>query len=422
MKIKENRKSKDILFVVIILLLVAVLVSLIGFAYARYRTLQSGQAQAQLARWNFNVTVDSSQNLDIDLADTRLANDTDKVQSGYVAPGTKGAFEIAVDTSNSDVSVTYEIGFSTLRVPKNLHFYIDENMKNEIDIVGNTFQLDGYIGYTEQNKVRTQTIYWSWPFETGETEAEIASNDIDDSRWMGQDILLNLSVIGKQAVSNGVTVSFDNNYFENDLYSKRTVEPSMWGANYSSIQTQVIANENAKYGKCFVATIKDPSKNNRHVGPYCKTKSIVGDLENGTTYTYSLYVRASNENVELHIGPENQRGEERSIYKSNEWKKIVTTFVVVNPTSSNFVFYDMDRLWQDGDILYVHSLELMEGEPTYYTISTERNTNLQTLITPKRTGYEFLGWYTDPIAGERVTSSTVITQDMTVYAHWRFIE
>ena len=36
-----------------------------------------------------------------------------------------------------------------------------------------------------------------------------------------------------------------------------------------------------------------------------------------------------------------------------------------------------------------------------------------------RTGYDFLGWYTEPGGGAQATASTVFTADATLYAHWR---
>ncbi len=42
------------------------------------------------------------------------------------------------------------------------------------------------------------------------------------------------------------------------------------------------------------------------------------------------------------------------------------------------------------------------------------------LPTPERTGYSFIGWYTAPIDGNRITSSSRYTEtkDSTLYAHW----
>ena len=46
------------------------------------------------------------------------------------------------------------------------------------------------------------------------------------------------------------------------------------------------------------------------------------------------------------------------------------------------------------------------------------NPTAGTLATPTRNGYVFAGWYTAPTGGTQVTSSTTITGDMKIYAHW----
>lgn len=43
---------------------------------------------------------------------------------------------------------------------------------------------------------------------------------------------------------------------------------------------------------------------------------------------------------------------------------------------------------------------------------------LGTLPTPTRTGYKFLGWYTAQSEGTKVSSTTTISSDKTIYAHW----
>lgn len=49
-----------------------------------------------------------------------------------------------------------------------------------------------------------------------------------------------------------------------------------------------------------------------------------------------------------------------------------------------------------------------------YTI----NQPIGTLPTITRTGYTLLGWFDDPTGGNQITSSTVISEDDTYYAHW----
>jgi uncharacterized repeat protein (TIGR02543 family) len=47
------------------------------------------------------------------------------------------------------------------------------------------------------------------------------------------------------------------------------------------------------------------------------------------------------------------------------------------------------------------------------------NSKLGKLSTPKRTGYQFLGWYTAKSGGKKVGSTTKVTKSATYYAHWK---
>jgi uncharacterized repeat protein (TIGR02543 family) len=47
------------------------------------------------------------------------------------------------------------------------------------------------------------------------------------------------------------------------------------------------------------------------------------------------------------------------------------------------------------------------------------SSKLGKLSIPKRTGYQFLGWYTSKSGGTKVTSATKVTKAVTLYAHWK---
>ena len=51
--------------------------------------------------------------------------------------------------------------------------------------------------------------------------------------------------------------------------------------------------------------------------------------------------------------------------------------------------------------------EVREGKPVGELPAVERD------------GYEFLGWFTSAVGGTQVTSATVVTKDVTFYAHWK---
>lgn len=185
-----NKKEKKTIKFIIISVLIILVISLIGVAFARYVTELNGSTQAPIAQWNFNVTAGSSQILNIDLADTRLANDTQEVDRTKVAPGTAGALQFNIDASGSQVSLKYDIDLSLTQIPENLIFYSYSNMTNAIYKENGTIHLDGYFGANENNKIETKTLYWQWAMETGSTQAEIDANDLLDSAWMGDEIIL----------------------------------------------------------------------------------------------------------------------------------------------------------------------------------------------------------------------------------------
>ena len=56
--------------------------------------------------------------------------------------------------------------------------------------------------------------------------------------------------------------------------------------------------------------------------------------------------------------------------------------------------------------------------PSPSTITKEYNVALGTLPTCSRTGYTFLGWYTASSGGTKISTTTVVTKDITYYAQW----
>ena len=55
------------------------------------------------------------------------------------------------------------------------------------------------------------------------------------------------------------------------------------------------------------------------------------------------------------------------------------------------------------------------------SIEKEYNSPIGTLPVLEKEGYKFLGWYTQPTGGTKITESTKVTGDTNVYAHWQVI-
>lgn len=57
--------------------------------------------------------------------------------------------------------------------------------------------------------------------------------------------------------------------------------------------------------------------------------------------------------------------------------------------------------------------------PAASSVKAKYDSAWGTLATASKPGYVFLGWYTKPDGGTQVTSSTIVRDNLTVYAHWR---
>ncbi|HCY44990.1 MAG TPA: hypothetical protein DHU33_06155 [Firmicutes bacterium] len=78
--------------------------------------------------------------------------------------------------------------------------------------------------------------------------------------------------------------------------------------------------------------------------------------------------------------------------------------------------------WPNNNTLEIRNLELQESEyDNYSAISLKETDKLNdTLPTPTGENYTFLGWYTDPIEGDKIFGDTVVTKDTTYYAYWQY--
>ena len=71
------------------------------------------------------------------------------------------------------------------------------------------------------------------------------------------------------------------------------------------------------------------------------------------------------------------------------------------------------------DAFYTIGLAACGGVSSTVVVTTNLDGKLTTLPeSPTMDGYTFNGWYTEPVGGSKVTTSTVFTSDATIYAHW----
>ena len=170
------KKSKKI--VLVVAAIIAIMASFIGGqVYAKYMSKLTGEGNAEIATWNFKVNDNSERMQTISLATTI---DNESLSNYKIAPGTRGDFVIAIDTTGAEVGIVYQVEFENeVNKPSNLYYEFNGKRYESISLMRN--DLSGIIEANSVEKIVNLNIHWEWPFETGETEEEIEGGDFVDT-------------------------------------------------------------------------------------------------------------------------------------------------------------------------------------------------------------------------------------------------
>ena len=283
---------------------------------------------------------------------------------------------------------------------------------------------NGYITSSFKNTSYTAngTLYAHWKAKpsvtipsiskTGYTCSWNTSADGKGTTYNGGDVTdkLNTQTLYAVCKANTYKISYDNNYLKNDLYG--TTSLNMSGSAVTRPTSRTLnTNANAKYGKEIEVTMPSGTGG----GPYFPYVS----LTSGKTYTWIVYVKTSS-NKTLSVGHE--QGGTKVVNVTTEWQRFTYTFTANDNQYKAFHIYVLggSSIWNEGDKLYVHSLELAETDSTLLSSQDKTyGTTLGTLPSNSRTGYTFSGWYTASTGGTQISSTTSVpSSDTTYYAHW----
>lgn len=210
-----------------------------------------------------------------------------------------------------------------------------------------------------------------------------------------------------------VNITYDNNYLENNLWTDTDDLVKYRSAGTSLSNKTRTQDTSVMHGYINEFTMNAGTSGGVYYVPSAK-------LTVGKTYTWSAYVKTSSSKT-LKIGQE-QNGQ-KTVNVTTSWQKITHTYTAVDNTKGyySFVFYVTGgSTWTEGDKLYVHSLEIKEGDSLdISTVQKGYGAALGTLNTPTRTGYTFAGWFTASTGGTQISSTTTTPEsDTTYYAHW----
>lgn len=172
---KKNKKR--ILLIGLLLLLIIFMILLGKNSYSKYLTQVNGKGIIEVAKWAFLVNGETASITNINLAKTYKA---ETLAQNTIAPGTRGSFDIKIDTTGSEVGINYDVKFENENgKPQNLQYIYDGHIVNSIKELEQF--LIGTIDANSSEKIKIMTIEWYWPYETGNTENEKLAQDIEDT-------------------------------------------------------------------------------------------------------------------------------------------------------------------------------------------------------------------------------------------------
>ena len=240
-------RNKPIIILIALLLITAIAFSM--YAYAKYKTTLKGNGTAQVAKWSFKVNGQTQTIPDIDLATTMKK--VNNVAENKLAPGTEGSFDLNLDATGSEVAIDYNIKLVVTEKPTNLRFYTDSSYTKEIASTDGVMNVSGVMSLEEIKTIQTKTIYWKWPYQTGDTDDVKKANDKIDTADSKKSVTMTITVTGTQRnPSQGEVTAIDElqvgdviNYNPSGTYS--------WDRNYATSNSTATDTLSSSTGQSF---------------------------------------------------------------------------------------------------------------------------------------------------------------------------
>lgn len=195
-----KKGSKKSLLVVVLLLLVGVTAYFAASTYAKYASQITGnQGTATVAKWNFS-TENRAQSFTIDLAGTY---DASTLVANKIAPGTEGAFQIALTNGTTETGVDFTVTLNSItNKPTNIVFYKERtgsagaySYSNEL--TPGTSTITGQIQAGDSTGV-TIPIYWKWAYGTSNSVTDTVNEHDTTDGEAAKTLTIGLDVVGIQ--------------------------------------------------------------------------------------------------------------------------------------------------------------------------------------------------------------------------------
>lgn len=201
---KQNKTRRRISFLVVAILLITI--SALSMSLAKYASTQSGDAQINIAKWEFGLDQNSDSAVDTGaLSLTPVWTQMTNVAPEKLAPGMDGAMTLKL-LNKGDVKVNYSVKFSisSADLPEGVKFYQTKTGSSFSDLVAlDTTTETGktiftFTGTLDIGSTTVQTedlnVYLVWDFE----DSSITDYDSKNVAKAGSTLIFTVDILGEQ--------------------------------------------------------------------------------------------------------------------------------------------------------------------------------------------------------------------------------
>lgn len=139
--------------------------------------------------------------------------------------------------------------------------------------------------------------------------------------------------------------------------------------------------------------------------------AIPRKLVAGKKYTWKVYIKASKD---VRISTGSEQGGQRNFDITTEWQSFAHTFTAKDTTHYQFTFYTADSNvpWNVGDVVWYHSLILVEGDkaPTWVPAPEDVDASIKTVSDKTTTLEQTVNGFSAKITAVESTAGSALTK------------
>ena len=275
---------------------------------------------------------------------------------------------------------------------------------------------------------------------SGALNGESEQSTVVQFSQLGSQVVVHAAADGEDSLTfDGLPVDMDDFVLTNDIYTY-----DIYGVTASDTLVTAIS------GSGETVTINDEATNSKCVSINKYGQTIISVEIGDTAYQLTIHNDAAPPVTEPETKPETKPTTEvtvtfdangGSVTPSSATTKGGKLESLPTPTYDGYDFLGWytekdggnkvttDTIFTKDSTIYARWKNQADPECTVTfdanggsvtpTSTITKGWKLEKLPTPTYDGYNFLGWYTEKDAGDKVTTDTVFTKDSTIYAHWK---